>query len=57
MRLLADVRPRAAPCELARPARSCPELADKDLPLKYYSRERLFSDEARAEWVEPDAGR
>ena len=31
----------------------CPELADKDLPLKYYSRERLFSDEARAGWIEP----
>ena len=27
---------------------------DKDLPLKFYSRERLFSDEARARFVEPD---
>jgi len=27
---------------------------DKDLPLKYYSRELLFSDRARAEFVEPD---
>lgn len=27
---------------------------DKDLPLKYYSRERLMSVEARAVWVEPD---
>lgn len=27
---------------------------DKDLPLKYYSRELLFSERARAEFVEPD---
>jgi hypothetical protein len=25
-----------------------------DLPLMYYSRERLFSDQARAEWMPPD---
>ena len=28
--------------------------ADKSLPLSYYTRERLFSPEARAGWVEPD---
>ncbi len=28
--------------------------ADKSLPLAYYTRERLFSPEARAGWVEPD---
>lgn len=28
--------------------------ADKSLPLKHYTRERLFSPEARAGWVEPD---
>ncbi len=27
---------------------------DKDLPLKYWSRERLFTPEARLGWVEPD---
>lgn len=27
---------------------------DKDYPLRYYSREFLFSDEARAAFVEPD---
>ncbi|MDQ3917301.1 MAG: hypothetical protein M3348_02395 [Acidobacteriota bacterium] len=27
---------------------------DKSLPLAYYTRERLFSPEARAGWVEPD---
>ena len=28
--------------------------ADKGLPLLHYTRERLFSPEARAHWVEPD---
>lgn len=28
--------------------------ADKGLPLTHYTRERLFSPEARATWVEPD---
>ena len=28
--------------------------AIKDLPLRYYSRERLMSPRARASWVEPD---
>ena len=32
----------------------CPSLLNKDLPLSYYSRERLYSDEARQHWVEPD---
>ena len=27
---------------------------DKGLPLSYYTRDRLFSPEARAGWVEPD---
>lgn len=27
---------------------------DKNLPLKHYTRELLFSPEARAAWVEPD---
>jgi hypothetical protein len=27
---------------------------DKGLPLSYYTRDRLFSPEARAAWVEPD---
>lgn len=30
------------------------ELFDKDHPLKFYSRDLLFSDRARAEFVEPD---
>ena len=31
--------------------------ADKNLPLEHYTRERLFSPEARAAWVEPDKSR
>lgn len=54
MRLLADVKAGGSAGELADVLRTYPALADKDLPLRYYSRERLFSDEARAAWVEPD---
>ena len=52
MRLLEDVRARARRASWPR-LRAYPALADKDLPLQYYSRDRLFSDEARAAWVEP----
>jgi hypothetical protein len=31
-----------------------PQLLEKNFPLAYYSAERLFSDEARTSWVEPD---
>jgi hypothetical protein len=31
-----------------------PQLLEKNLPLAYYSSERLFSDEARTSWLEPD---
>ena len=54
MRLLAEARAAGASGELSDVLREHPALADKDLPLQYYSRERLFSDEARAAWVEPD---
>ena len=30
------------------------QLADSSLPLRHYSRERLWSDEARTRFVEPD---
>jgi hypothetical protein len=54
MRLLAGVKARGASGELADVLLAHPALADKDLPLQYYSRDRLFCDEARAAWVEPD---
>jgi hypothetical protein len=31
-----------------------PHLLDKNLPFKHWSRERMFSAAARADWVEPD---
>jgi hypothetical protein len=31
-----------------------PQLLEKNFPLTYYSAERLFGDEARTSWVEPD---
>jgi hypothetical protein len=31
-----------------------PHLLEKNFPLAYYSAGRLFSDEARSSWVEPD---
>jgi hypothetical protein len=54
MRVLAEVQDAGASGELADVLREHPALADKDLPLHYYSRDRLFSDEARAGWIEPD---
>jgi hypothetical protein len=35
-------------------AEACPWLLDKDAPLAYYTRDVLFSDEARARWIEPN---
>jgi hypothetical protein len=31
-----------------------PQLLEKNFPLAYYSTQRLFSDEARVSWMEPD---
>jgi hypothetical protein len=33
---------------------ACPYLLDKEAPLAFYSRGRLYSDEAKTSWVEPD---
>lgn len=33
---------------------ACPILLDKNAPLSYYSHDRLYSDEARHAFVEPD---
>lgn len=30
------------------------DIADREYPLRFYSKERLFSPEARAAWAEPD---
>ena len=31
-----------------------PDLLDKGLIFRYYSRERIFADDARKSWIEPD---
>ncbi len=41
-------------CSLVALANELINRADKNLPLTYYSRERLFSPSARGCWVEPD---
>lgn len=54
-RLLEEVGAHVArPCELAELLRARPELADKNLPLTQYSRDRLFSDAARVTYMPPD---
>jgi hypothetical protein len=43
--------------ELSDPAAlvaACPALLDRDALLRFYTRERLMSDHARQQWVEPD---
>ena len=57
MRLLADAAARVPGAgDLDALLAQCPELADKNLPLRYYTRERLFSDEARTRWIPPELG-
>jgi hypothetical protein len=51
-RFLSAVNPD---CTLTTLANSLIRLCgDKNLPLEYYSRERLMSREARTCWLEPD---
>jgi hypothetical protein len=52
--LLADVRAAASEKSLEEIVHANPRLLEKNFPLAYYSAERLFSDEARTSWVEPD---
>lgn len=47
---------RKQPAESERWARFYECLDDKQLPLRFYSRERLLSWEARTGWLEPDLG-
>jgi hypothetical protein len=55
MRMVLKFRESKNGCSIAEMTDELLEkFCDKDLPLKYYSRELLFSDRARAEFVEPD---
>src|SRR5689334_20371874 len=33
---------------------ACPDLLDRDALLRFYSRDRLFTEEARQNWIPPD---
>ncbi len=56
MRTVADYSSSTKGSSLLERANEVVELYDKEYPLRFYSRERLFSDEARAEFVESDLG-
>ena len=52
--LLAGMRAVEPRESLQQIVRANPRLLEKNFPLAYYSPEQLFSDKARASWVEPD---
>ena len=54
MRTVADFNSSKNGASLPDKARDLVDKFDKDYPLRFYSRETLFSDEARAAFVEPD---
>ena len=54
MRLVSDHLARTNGGSLLEKANELAALYDKDYPLRFYSREILFSDRARAEYVDPD---
>lgn len=54
MRTVADFASSTDGMPLHEKANSLIETFDKDYPLRFYSREFLFSDEARARFVKPD---
>jgi hypothetical protein len=54
MYLLARFRASESGQDLREIVEANPRLLEKNFPLDYYSRERLFSDRARTEWLKPD---
>ena len=54
MRTVDDFVSKTNDVSLTEKANSLIDTFDKDYPLKFYSREYLFSDDARARFVEPD---
>ncbi len=56
MRTVADFNATKNGASLAEKASELVESYDKDYPLRFYSREYLFSDEARAKFVNGDLG-
>lgn len=54
LRTISDFINTKTECSLIEICNELIEKFDKDYPLRFYSRERLFSDEARAKFTEPD---
>lgn len=54
MRAVADFNASCAADPLLERANALVETCDKDLPLRHYTRDYLFSDEARSRYVGPD---
>ena len=54
MRTVADFAAATNGIPLHEKANSLIDKFDKDYPLRFYSREFLFSDEARTDYLEPD---
>jgi hypothetical protein len=54
MRTVDDFRKRQNGASIVEICSELVEKFDKDYPFKFYSRERLFSEKARAEFVEAD---
>jgi hypothetical protein len=52
--LVADARRRSEARDSRELLVRCPELMERTLPFRYYSKERLMSVRARAVYVEPD---
>jgi hypothetical protein len=54
MRTVAEFNASKNGASLSDKAKELVETFDKDYPLRFYSRDYLFSDEARASFVDPD---
>ena len=52
--LVADARLRSGATDSRELLSRCPELLDRNLPLRHYSKERLHTARARAVFVAPD---
>jgi len=56
MRTISDFKNSKNGCSLLEICNEMIKKFDKDYPLKFYSRERLFSDEARENFIKADSG-
>ena len=54
MRTVADFDASRNGASLLEKTNAIVETYDKEYPLRFYTRERLFSDEARAAFIEPN---